>query len=120
MKEFAEDLKTIYRQERWLLALMIINAILAIVLIVVSLINLNPGSSVVKTGYGDIGGYRDGIWTDMLAFPILAIVFGVFHNFIALRIFHKRGGGLTKFFLITTTTLIIGTFIVLIRLLKEA
>ena len=55
----------------------------------------------------------------MLAFPLLAIIFGVFHNLLALRIFHKRGGGMTKFFLITTTALIAGTALVLIRLLGE-
>ena len=78
-----------------------------------------PSASVVKIGYGDIGGYRDGTWTEMLAFPLLAIVFGVLHNFIAIRIYKKRGAGMTKFFLVATTTLIIGAFIVLIRLLRE-
>ena len=119
MKELTQNFKTIYRQERWLLALMIINLILAIALVVFVIAHLNPSGSVIKIGYGDIGGYRDGAWTDLLAFVILAIIFGIFHNFIAIRIFNKRGAGMSKLFLMITTTLIVGTFIVLARLTGE-
>ena len=55
----------------------------------------------------------------MLVFLVLAIILGVFHNFIAMRIFRKRGAGMTKFFLLTTSALIIGAFILLIRLTGE-
>ena len=99
---------------------MIINLLLATTLFIFAVIRLNPSASVVKVGYGDIGGYRDGSWTDMFAFPLLAIIFGIFHNLLAVRIFHKRGGGMTKFFLLATTTLILGSFLVLIRLLGES
>lgn len=116
---FKKDLTNIYKNERGILILMIFNFLFAIALLVFSLMNLNPESSVVKIGYGDIGGYRDGSWTNLLAFSILAIIFGLFHNVIALRMFHKRGGGMTKFFLVTTTALIAGTWLVLVRLLGE-
>jgi len=119
MKHFAADFKKIYQTERFMLALMIINLLASIFLIVFSILNLSPDSAIVKVGYGDIGGYRDGSWTDFLAFPILGLIFGVFHNLITLVIFHRRGAGMAKFFLMVTTTLIIGTFIVLIRLLEE-
>lgn len=116
---FKEDIIAIYRSERGILVIIAINLLLSIGLLVFSLINLNPNSAVVKVGYGDIGGYRDGTWAEMLAFPTLAIIFGVLHSLLALRIFHKRGGGMTKFFLITTTALLASTFLVLIRLLGE-
>ena len=119
MKNFKENVAQIYQNERFMFILMIINLLLSIALLIYSLVTLNPGSAVVKIGYGDIGGYRDGSWFDMLSFSILAIILGVFHNFIAVRIFQKRGAGMTKFFVITTTVLIIGTFIVLFRILKE-
>ena len=119
MKTYIEDFKKIYFEERWMLILIIINFIASIALLVFSIVRLNPNSAVVKIGYGDIGGYRDGSWTDLLAFPILAILFGVLHNLIAVKIYHRRGAGVTKFFLITTSMLIVGSFIVLIRLLKE-
>lgn len=119
MKTLKKDLIKIYQTERGALFIIILNFVLSLILLIFSIFNLNPNASVVKIGYGDIGGYRDGTWLDLLAFPILAIIFGVLHNFLALRIFHKRGGGMTKFFLLTTTTLILGTFLVLIRLLGE-
>ena len=120
MKDFKEDLTNIYQTERGLLILMILNLLLAITLLVFSIINLNPNSAVVKIGYGDIGGYRDGIWTDMIAFPLLAVTLGVLHNLLTLRVFRKRGGGMAKFFAITTTALILGTGLVLVRLLGES
>ena len=116
---FKDDIVAIYRTERGILLLIIINLLLSIGLLAFSLINLNSGNSVVKTGYGDIGGYRDGSWMDMLSFPLLAVIFGVLHGLLSLRIFRKRGGGMAKFFLIVTTALIVGTFLVLIRLLGE-
>lgn len=119
MKNLPLDLKKIYQTERGLLILMILNLLLSLGLFIFSVIKLNPNAAVVKIGYGDIGGYRDGTWTGMLIFPLLAVIFGVFHNLLALRIFHKRGGGMTKFFLLTTSALILGAFFVIIRLLEE-
>lgn len=121
MKTFAADFKKIYQTERGIILLIILNLLIATALLIFSIINLNPNAAVVKIGYGDIGirGYRDGTWTDMIAFPLLAINFGVLHSLLAIRIFHKRGSGMTKFFLLTTTMLILGTFLVLIRLLGE-
>lgn len=119
MKTFKEDLITIYNTDRGVLVLMILNFILAVALLVFSLINLNTNSTVVKIGYGDIGGYRDGTWVDMIAYSLLAVTFGIFHGLLALRIFHKRGGGMAKFFLVITSMLILGVFLVLFRLLGE-
>ena len=119
MKTFKEDLIAIYNTDRGVLVLMILNFILAVALLVFSLINLNTNSTVVKIGYGDIGGYRDGTWVDMIAYSLLAVTFGIFHGLLALRIFHKRGGGMAKFFLVITSMLILGVFLVLFRLLGE-
>ena len=120
MKDFKEDIKKIYQNERIMLILMIINFIAALVLAILSFVRLNPTSSIIKVGYGDIGGYRDGSWTDLFAFPLLAILFGIMHNLIAVRVYHKRGAGMTKFFLITTSVLIVGAFVVLVRLTQES
>ena len=120
MKNFGADLRIIYREERGIFALMILNLLLALGVFIFSLTALNPNAAIMKIGYGDIGGYRDGSWTEFLAFPLLAVLFGVFHNFLALKIFHKRGGGMTKFFLLLSTALILGTVLVLVRLLRES
>ncbi len=119
MKNFKEDLKNIYQSERSILVFMAINVILSFALMLFGMINLNPGSSVIKIGYGDIGGYRDGVWTELFAFVLLGLIFGVFHNLIAFKVFHKRGAGMTKFFLVITMVLTFGSFVVLGRLLGE-
>lgn len=119
MKYFAEDLRQIYAEERIMFAFMALNIIASLALLIFSIASLDPSIAVVKIGYGDIGGYRDGSWTDMLAFPLLALIFGIFHNFIALKIYHKRGAGMTKFFILVTSALILGAFVVLIRLSRE-
>lgn len=119
MKTFKEDIAKIYHNERGILVIMIFNLLFSIGVLIYAFTRLNPSAPLVKVGYGDIGGYRDGSWIDLLAFPLLAITFGILHGLVALRIFHKRGGGMAKFFLITTTMLIFGTLLVLIRLSKE-
>ena len=119
MKSIKEDFIKIYQTERGILLLMIFNLLISLALLVFSIVVLNPDAPVVKVGYGDIGGYRDGTWLSLLAFPILAVIFGVFHNILTIRIFHKRGAGMAKFFLITTLCLILGTTLVLILLLGE-
>lgn len=116
MKSFGESIKKLYQSERLTLILIILNLLASIALFVVGILKLSPDSAIVKVGYGDIGGYRNGSWADMFIFPLLAIIFGVLHNFIALRIYQKRGVGMTKFFLLTTSALIAGAFIVLFRL----
>ena len=82
---------------------MIILLVLGLTLFVYSLLCLQPNASVVKVGYGDIGryqggewssminagGYRDGSWMQMLAFPILALIFGVLHKLeMCMRMLH--------------------------------
>lgn len=119
MKDYKEDFKKLWQNERTTMALMIFNFLLSLGLMIFSFTKLNPGSAVIKIGYGDIGGYRDGSWVDLIAFSLLAILFGIMHNFIALKIFHRRGAGMAKFFIFITTVLIIGAFIVLIRLTQE-
>lgn len=119
MKNFKADFVKLYHNERGIIILMILNLLFSIALLVFSIIRINPNAAVVKVGYGDIGGYRDGGWIDMIAFPLLALTFGLLHSLLAVRIFHKRGGGMAKFFLLTTTMLIFGAFLVLIRLLGE-
>ena len=118
MKEIKEGLKSIFRKERGLIFLMILIFLLAVFLFIFSLIKIDPSGAVTKIGYGDIGGYRDGAWTNMLTFPVLAVLFGFLHNLLAVRIYIKRGSGMAKVFLFTTGMLILGSVLVLIRLSK--
>ena len=121
MKEIKESFIKIYREERGLLVIMILNFLFSAALFIYAIFNLGPlmSSSVVKIGYGDIAGYKDGNWTNMLAFPLIALVFGVLHNLLAVKIFSKRGTGLAKVFVITTICMVGGAMLVLARLLGE-
>ena len=110
---------TVYREQKWLLAFMAINFLFSVFVFIYSVLAINPTSAVVKIGYGDIGGYRDGAWTNMLAFPILAVLFGVVHNFLALKIFERRGDGMAKVIVGVSFLLLVGAFVVLLRLLGE-
>lgn len=119
MKNFKGVFIEIYREHRSLLALMMLVFMFALGVFIFSMTKLDPTSAVVKVGYGDIGGYRDGAWSNLLVFPTLMILFGILHNLLAVKIYEKRGAGMAKFFLITTLMLIFGALIVLIRLSSE-
>ena len=119
MKHLGEDIKKLYAEERPTLILILFNMAASAALLVFSLTKLNPDAAVVKVGYGDIGGYRDGSWTEMMAFPILALILGVLHSLIAVKIYRKRGAGMAKVFMLTTLALVFGAFVVLVRLSRE-
>ncbi len=119
MKYIKEDFIQIFHTERGVLLLMVLNLLASIALIIFSLVSLNPAAPVAKVGYSDLSGYRDGTWIDFLAFPLLGLVFGIMHNFLTLRVFYKRGSGMAKFFSCLTFFLILGTFLVLVRIHGE-
>ena len=100
---------------------------MAALLFVFSLSTLRPHNTVVIVGYGDVygeiagitGGYRRDSWLNMLAFPILALVFGVLHNLLAVRVYRKYGRDAAMIVVITTMLLILVTVLVMMRLLGE-
>ncbi len=106
---------------------MIILAMMSVLLLVFTFFTLKPQNTVVIVGYGDVygeiaglsGGYRRDSWMNMLAFPLLAIIFGVVHNFLALRIYRKHGRDLALTFIGVTMLLVVATFVVILRLTGE-
>lgn len=117
----------ITRKQKGLMAAMIVLLVMSVVLLVVSLFVLRPQNTVVIVGYGDVygeiaglsGGYRRDSWMNMLAFPILAVIFGIVHNVIATRIYQKYGKDTALVFVFATMLLIVGAMVVLFRLLGE-
>lgn len=120
MSDLKKQLLDIYRNNKSLLVLMGLLFLFSVFVMIYAIVGIDPNSAVVKIGYGDIGGYRDGSWFNMLTFPVLAVVFGVLHNFLAIKIYEKQGGGVAKVFLAVSILLVVGMFIVLIRLLGES
>lgn len=133
MKNFRKYIAEIYKEHKGLLILMSLLFLMSLVFFVFSLASLSPSSAIVKVGYGDIGsfagddltgmrlagGYRDGGWGNMLTFSFLSVIVGVLHNMIAIKIYKRRGEGIAKAFVIISMSIIIGAFIVLMRLLSE-
>ena len=133
MKDLAKDLKEVYVKHRTMFTLMVVVTIFSIILFIYSIVNLHPNASVVKVSYGDIGryqggewssmsnsgGYHDGPWEAMLVYPMFALLFGILHNVIALRIFRKKGDKIANIFLAVTIALILFATLILWRLLGE-
>ncbi len=133
MKNITENMKKIFESHKGLLTAQVILTVVSIALFVFSLFNLGSSTTVVKTSYGDIGryqggewssmansgGYHDDVWTERFAFPLLAIIFGVLHNLIAVKIFEKKGSGMAVYFVFFSIMLAVVTFITLVRLLGE-
>ena len=133
MKDLVKDLKEVYVKHRSMFTLMVVMAVFSIILFIYSMANLHPNASVVKVSYGDIGryqggecssmsnsgGYHDGAWQAMLVYPLFALIFGVLHNMIALRIYRKKGDKVASVFLTVTIAMILFTTLTLWRLLGE-
>ena len=133
MKSIPENFKKIFESHKWLLMAQTVLLVASIALFIFSIFNIGSNATVVKTSYGDIGryqggdwssmansgGYHDDVWTERFAFPLLAVVFGILHNLLAIKIFEKKGSGMAGYFVIYSIVLVSATFIVLGRLLGE-
>lgn len=133
MKGFKEALRGIKGEEKGLFWAMVIMLVLVVIAVIFGLASLKPESSVVKVAYGDIGryqggewssmansgGYQDGGWMNMLAYPILALVVGVLHNIIAVQMYERKGAGVAKIFVATSIGVLVTVVVVLRRLLGE-
>ena len=133
MKNIPENFKKIFESHKGLLLAQMVLLIFSIALLIFTLLNLGSSAMVVKTSYGDIGGYQGGEWSSMansggyhddafterFAYPILALIFGVLHNLIAIKIFEKKGSGMAFYFILFSIFLVLSTFVVFLRLLGE-
>lgn len=119
--------KEICRKQKGLMMAMIALMVLSVILLIFALTTLRPQSTVVIVGYGDVygeiagisGGYRRDSWVNMLAFPILAIIYGFLHNLLTMRIYRKYGKDAAMVMIAMTMLLIVGTFVIIFRLLGE-
>lgn len=119
--------KEVCRKQKGLMLAMVLLAVLSAVLLIFALTTLRPQSTVVIVGYGDVygeiagisGGYRRDSWLNMLAFPILAVIYGFVHNLLVLRVYRKYGKDAAMVLVVATVLLIGGTFVTMLRLLGE-
>lgn len=119
--------REICRKQRGLMMAMIVLLVASVALLIFALTTLRPSSTVVIVGYGDVygeiaglsGGYRRDSWANMLAFPVLAVLYGVVHNFIALRVYRKYGKDMALMMVFATMAMIGVTVVIILRLLGE-
>lgn len=124
---FVEIWREVSRKQRGLMIAMIVVAVMGVALLFFSLTTLRPQSTVVIVGYGDVygelagisGGYRRDSWLNMLAFPILAALYGFVHNLLILRIYRKYGKDAAMVMAVVTMMLVGLTVLVMLRLLGE-
>ena len=133
MKDFGKTLGEIYEEHRGLIFWMVGMILVLLGFLIYGLVTLKPSAALVKIGYGDIGGYhggewsemqtqggyRDGGWTEMLAWPTVALVMIITHIFIALKIYQKKGAAVAEMFLFITMMVVIFAWVVLSRLVGE-
>lgn len=114
-----ESFLLIVKKEHLLMFLMMLNLLIGMILVVVSLLSLNPSKVMVNVGYGDIGGYRTGAWSEMLMFPLLGVLVGIIHQFIVLRLYRSKGRSVATMFVSVSIIILLSAFFVLGRLLSE-
>lgn len=117
----------ICRKQKGLMMAMIVLAALSGMMLIFSLTTLRPQNTVVIVGYGDVygeiagisGGYRRESWANMLAYPVLALVFGLVHNLLVLRIYRKYGKDAALVLAVVTMLLVVTAVVVMLRLMGE-
>ena len=88
---------------------------------------LRPQNTTVVVGYGDVygeiagisGGYRSDSWVNMLAFPVLALIYGIIHNLLVLRVYRKYGEKMAILVAGMSILMVVGPFVAIIRLIGE-
>lgn len=119
--------KEIARKQKPLMAAMIVLLVVSAILLVFSLTTLRPQNTVVIVGYGDVygeiagisGGYRRDSWMNMLAFPALALIYGLVHNIMILKVYRNYGRDAAMMVAVASILLVVGTFVIIFRLLGE-
>lgn len=133
MKEIGAGIRKIFREERGLLAMMVVLFVMGVVLILHTLFHFKAGGTTMYIGYSDIGeftggdplslwssgGYRTGGWAEMAVFPILGVVLGVLHNLFAVQAFRRQGKGFAVAIVVMSMVIAVGAFVLLMRLIGE-
>ncbi len=108
MKELLETFKTLYRDDRGVLVMMIGLVLVGSVLFVLPLVSLNPAVPRIWARYTDVSsGYAEGSWWYLVSFSVLALVLTVGHSLIAARLYEKKGAGVAKMFLTVSIVVVL-------------
>lgn len=109
--------KAAYRKQRGMVVAMGVLAVMSLILLVITLVNIRPQNMQIFIGYSDIDSYQKGSWVNMLTFVVLAVVFGFLHNVLALKVFQKYGKDSAMVVIFATMLLVVGAMVMLFRVL---
>ncbi len=108
----------ILTKQKGLLAGMVLVIFLSLILLILTLLNLNVQNMQVVVGYSDVhGGYQKGGWASMIMFGLLALVCGVLHNVLAVKVYKKYGKDSALVLVFATVLVLLGAFVVFFRVL---
>lgn len=100
MKELAEEIKTIWKKDRGLFWWIAAQFLIAAVLFILPIINLNPSRPKIYVRYSDISkGYYPSAWWYLISFSIIAVTLGIGHNLLSVKLYTKRGKDIARLFL---------------------
>lgn len=119
--ELLADFKLVLRKKRDVFAMMIILCLMNIPLFIAPIVTLDGSLPKMKVRFSDIYTrvFSQEVWYYMLAFSLLAVVLGLGHNLIALRLTKKRGAAVAKLFLGASIMVTVFAFAFLMRILTE-
>ena len=120
MQELKETLTEIVLKQKVLFVMMLLLFFASVGLFIFAVVAMN-GSTTWIAGYGDLEsyGYKFGTGLDAWAFPILAIVLGVVHNLLVVRVFREKGASWAKVLAVGSVFIVLGAIIVLSKLIGE-
>lgn len=119
--ELLADFKLVLRKKRDVFAMMIVLCLMNIPLFIAPIVTLDSSLPKMKVRFSDIYTrvFSQEVWYYMLAFSLLAVVLGLGHNLIALRLTKKRGAAVAKLFLGASMMVTVFAFAFLMRILTE-
>ncbi len=121
MKDLIEDFKTIYRNDRYVLVVMLGLLAVSAALVLMPLFHLSPDTPKIWARYADLNkGYAEGDWWYLISFSLMGLVLGVGHCLLGAKLYSKRGGAVTVLFLAISIAAIAIGVSVLAKILGEA
>jgi hypothetical protein len=99
MKKTGAVVAKMWGEARGLLAILVVNILLAVILAVMALMALDSTQIVTVVGYDDMAGLsHDSAWYYVVSFAVLALMVGGVQGLITLKIYETKGRGVALTF----------------------
>ena len=119
-REIRGTLKEIWQKHRGLAAMLIVIWVLALIVVAISLILLEPKYLRTLSAYTNLGivnYYLGARWWHAIVFPAAALIFAYFWTILSAQLYVKKGARFTQSFLLLFFFLIFTLGVVAVRVL---